>query len=88
MENNDNLMKKILADYGIQKRKEGREKAEDCIKSEQLQKLNSARRLRDSPPNGISWESLGKTYFGGASRYLGPSKGGLLGTDFKYSFGI
>lgn len=49
MENNDNPMKKILADYEIQKRKEGREKAEDCRKSEQLEKLNPA-----PPPNGIS----------------------------------
>lgn len=49
MENNDNLLKKILADHEIQKGKEGREKAEDCRKSEQLQELNSAERLRDSP---------------------------------------
>lgn len=75
-------MKKILADYEIQKRKEGRKKAEDCRKSEQLEKLNPARRLRDSlppPPTAFHESPWVKQALGGADLPGDPAKEGCWG---------
>lgn len=80
MENNDNLLKKILADREIQTRKEGREEAGDGRKSEQLQKFNSAKGLRGSPRTALGKGRWSNT-LGGAG------KARLLGARCKCYFG-